>query len=162
LSIDDITQFTNGYAVTKFKNITSDGQQGSDADFPDTDFPMFRLADFHLMAAEAILRNGGDINAATDHFNIVRSRAYGGVGGQINSGDLTLELILDERARELYWECHRRTDLVRFGQFTNGDYLWEWKGNIKEGVQTESFRDVFPIPSSDIAANPNLTQNSGY
>jgi len=71
-------------------------------------------------------------------------------------------MILDERLRELYWECHRRTDLVRFGQFSNGSYLWTWKGGVQEGAPVEGFRDVFPIPASDIGANPNLQQNQGY
>lgn len=162
LSIDDVTQFTNGYAVVKYKNITADGTPGSNNVHPDTDFPMFRLADFYLMASEALLRSGGNVEQATQYFNVVRSRAYGGVGGGISSQDLSLDMILDERARELYWEGHRRTDLVRFGQFTDGDYVWEWKGGIKEGVPTERYRNIFPIPSSDLAANPNLKQNEGY
>ncbi len=161
LEIEDITQFTQGYAVNKFKNINSDGTLGSDTDFPDTDFPMFRLADFYLMAAEAHLRLGNTTDAV-DHFNVVRERAYKGSGGNTNATDISLELILEERARELYWECHRRTDLVRFGQFTDGDYMWAWKGDVQEGAPVESFRNIFPIPSSDIAANPNLDQNPGY
>ncbi len=162
LDIEDVTQFTNGYAVNKFKNVTSDGALGSDTDFPDTDFPVFRLADFYLMAAEAIMRAGGDKQQATDYFNEVRTRAYGSAGGNVSADELDLELLLDERARELYWECHRRTDLVRFGQFSDGDYLWQWKGGVKEGAQVEPHRDIFPIPSSDIAANLNLVQNPGY
>ena len=162
LSIEDITQFTNGYAITKFKNINSDGTPGSNLEHPDTDFPVFRLADFYLMAAEAIVRGGGDLGRATEYFNAVRARGFGGIGGTISSANLDLDIILDERARELYWEGHRRTDLIRFGQFSDGNYHWEWKGGVQEGRATESFRDVFPIPSSDIAANPNLTQNEGY
>ncbi|RMF26960.1 MAG: RagB/SusD family nutrient uptake outer membrane protein, partial [Bacteroidetes bacterium] len=71
LEIEDISQFTEGYAVTKFKNITSDGQTGSDLTFPDTDFPLFRLADAYLMYAEAVLRggSGGDLNTALDYVN---------------------------------------------------------------------------------------------
>ena len=99
---------------------------------------------------------------ATEYFNAVRARGFGGIGGTISSANLDLDIILDERARELYWEGHRRTDLIRFGQFSDGNYHWEWKGGVQEGRATESFRDVFPIPSSDIAANPNLTQNEGY
>jgi len=162
LDIADITQFTNGYAVNKFKNITSSGEPGSDTDFPDTDFPVFRLADIYLMAAEATIRSGGDQNQAANYFNMVRTRAYKSAGGNVSPGDLDLDLILDERARELYWECHRRTDLVRFGQFTDGEYLWQWKGGVFEGAQVPAFRNVYPIPSSDVAANPNLIQNEGY
>lgn len=162
LDIDDVAIFTEGYAINKFKNVTSDGTQGSDTDFPDTDFPMFRLADVYLMASEAILRDGGNKQQALDYFNAVRSRAYGGYGGEISLDDLDLDMILDERARELYWECHRRTDLIRFGKFTNDLYLWAWKGGVKEGAAVEDFRILFPIPSADLGANPNLEQNEGY
>ncbi len=163
LDINDVTLFTEGYAINKFRNVTSDGIPGSDSDFPDTDFPMFRLADFYLMAAESILRSGGDINLATDYYNTVVTRAFqGGTVANVTPDQLTLDLILDERARELYWECHRRTDLIRFGRFSQSDYLWQWKGGVMEGRSVEPFRDIYPIPSSDIGANPNLDQNEGY
>lgn len=162
IDIHDLTLFTDGYAIRKFKNVTSDGKPGSDTDFPDTDFPMFRLGDVLLMASEAILRGGGDRGLALDYFNQVRTRAYQSTGGDIADADLNLQAILDERARELYWECHRRTDLVRFGQYSQTDYLWAWKGGVIEGRSVESYRDVFPLPTSDIGANPNLVQNPGY
>jgi len=162
LDIEEITTFNDGYAVTKFKNINSDGSPGSDTDFPDTDFPMFRLADVYLMAAEAILRSNGDVATATNYVNQLRERAYKGSGGNVSPSNLNLEYIIEERARELYWECHRRTDLVRFNLLTTSDYLWDWKGGIKEGRAVEDFRNVYPIPSSDINANPNLQQNPGY
>lgn len=78
------------------------------------------------------------------------------------TGQAGLDLILDERARELYWEGHRRTDLIRFGKFTGGSYLWPWKGNAKDGVSTASKYNLFPIPTNDLGANPNLKQNDGY
>lgn len=162
LEINDVSLFTDGYAVNKFKNVTSTGQQGSDTDFPDTDFPMFRLADVLLMASEAIVRDGGNASTAADYFNQVRTRAFGSSAGNVAAGELDLELILNERARELYWECHRRTDLIRFNSFSQSNYLWEWKGGVKEGKSVEAFRDIYPIPSSDLGANPNLIQNAGY
>ncbi len=163
LDIEDVVEFTEGYAVTKFKNVTSDGLPGSNLDFPDTDFPMFRLGDVYLMAAESILRGAnGSQEEALGYFNALRERAYSTTSGNITADALDLDVILDERAKELYWECHRRTDLVRFGQFTDGDYLWQWKGNVMEGAKTEPFRNIFPIPSNDLAANPGLQQNPGY
>jgi len=163
-SYQDISNFTFGYAVTKFKNITSDGRQGSNADFPDTDFPMFRLGDVYLMAAEAVLRGatGSSLGQATEYFNAVRTRAYSGSAGNVLPNELTLELIIDERARELYWECHRRTDLVRFDMLTTNKYLWQWKGGEKDGRAVDSKYNIFPIPAADLSANPNLKQNSGY
>jgi SusD family len=164
IDIDDLTLFTEGYAISKFKNVTSTGQGGSDTDFPDTDFPMFRLADAYLMASEAILRGagGGDKNKAVQYFNVVRERAFTGASGNYTAANLNLDVMLDERARELYWECHRRTDLIRFGKFTDGNYLWAWKGGVKEGKTVPAFRNIYPIPSSDLGANTNLTQNPGY
>ena len=164
LDIDDLTLANQGYAVQKFKNITSTGQPGSDTDFPDTDFPMFRLADVYLMASEAILRGagGGDKVKAAQYFNAVRTRAYTGTSGNYAPNALTLEVMLDERARELYWECHRRTDLIRFGQFSDGSYKWQWKGGVKEGAIVPSYRNIFHIPNQDIGVNPGLLQNPGY
>jgi len=163
LDVPDPFEFTNGYAVTKFKNITSDGAVGSDLTFPDTDFPLFRLADVYLMYAEAVLRGGGGTESlALEYINDLRTRAYGDDGGNITADELTLDFIIDERARELYWEAQRRTDLIRFGLFTGGDYVWPWKGNVQEGTATDSKYNLMPIPSSDMGANPNLTQNPGY
>ncbi len=160
--IPDIAEFTNGYAVTKWKNLTSDGQQGADPAFVDTDFPMFRLAEMHLIYAEAVLRGGGNTAAAVGYINDLRQRAFGDDSGNISESDLTLDFIIDERARELYWEGHRRTDLIRYNQYTTGDYTWAWKGQIQEGAATDTDYRLYPLPASDINANPNLQQNPGY
>lgn len=166
LEINNIATFTEGYAVTKFKNVTSAGDAGSDqsGNYPDTDFPMFRLADVYLMYAEAVLRGGvgGDRSTALSYINQLRERAYGSTAGNISDSQLTLNFILSERGRELYWEGHRRTDLIRFNRFTTGDYTWAWKGGVQEGRQVESFRTLYPLPTSDLSANPNLDQNNGY
>ncbi len=165
--INDLFTFTDGYPIVKFKNVSSTGQVGSDKDgnHPDTDFPMFRLADIYLMYAEAVLRGGtgGDQATALQYVNQIRQRAYNGkTTGNITSSELNLDFILNERARELKWEGHRRTDLIRFGRFVTGSYLWPWKGGVKEGKQVDEFRRLFPIPLTDINANPNLEQNPGY
>ena len=80
---------------------------------------------------------------------------------QIGGSDLSLDFILDERARELYWEAHRRTDLIRFNQFTENG-IWPWKGDVPQGATTQSYRDLMPIPASDLGVNTNLEQNPGY
>lgn len=164
LEIEDPFTFTDGYAVEKFRNVDVNGNQGSDAggDFVDVDFPMFRLADAYLMYAEIFLRGGGgSASQAAEYVNMLRERAYGSPAGNITATDLTLDFVLDERSRELHWEAHRRTDLIRFGQFTTSG-IWPWKGGVKEGKTTEAFRDIYPIPSTDIIANPLLKQNEGY
>lgn len=164
LEIADISQFTEGYAVGKFKNVNADGSAAKDKTFVDTDFPMFRLTDAHLMYAEAVLRRDGSADqTALDAVNAVRQRAYNGSTlGNITASELTLDFILDERVRELLWEGHRRTDLVRFGQFTDGSYLWPWKGGVANGTVVDGCRDIYPIPSQDLNANPSLNQNDCY
>ena len=168
LAIPDLTIFTNGYAVTKWKNVTSTGQAGSDpgGTFVDTDFPLFRLGEVYLMYAEAVLRGGqgGTQAQALTYVNALRDRAYGDQSGRVTAADLTTpDFILNERGRELYWEASRRTDLVRFGKFTSGSYLWPWKGGVSQAGQgVGDYRTIFPLPSTDLIANPTLTQNPGY
>lgn len=166
LEINDIGIFTEGYAITKFRNRKLNGDP-SDSDqqtFVDTDWPMFRLADAYLMYAEAVLRGGtgGSRSTALNLVNELRERAFGDTSGNITDADFTLDLILDERARELFWEGHRRTDLIRFGKFTGGAYLWPWKGKVKEGAASGAFRDLFPIPATELSVNPKLEQNPEY
>ena len=162
VEIDDIGVFEQGIAVPKFTNTNMSGEAGSDPTHVDTDYPMFRLGDAYLMYAEATLRGGGgNMDLALEYINNLRERAYGNSDGNISMADLNLDFILDERSRELYWEGTRRIDLVRFGQYSEQG-IWPWKGNVKEGRLTEDFRDVFPIPASDLLANPNLKQNEGY
>jgi hypothetical protein len=101
---------------------------------------------------------------ALGYVNAIRTRsgdvADGKAAGAV--GSIDLDFILDERARELYWEGHRRTDLIRFGKYTGTTYLWPFKGGVKEGASIPDFRKIFPIPAADLATNPNLKQNSGY
>ncbi|HEY8915296.1 MAG TPA: RagB/SusD family nutrient uptake outer membrane protein [Chitinophaga sp.] len=166
LEINDIFTFTDGYAIGKYRNVSSTGVHGSDqtGDFPDTDYPMFRLADVYLMYAEAVVRGGTGGSAATalQYVNSLRARAYGNTSGNITQPQLTQDFILAERGRELFWEGQRRTDLIRFGKFTGSSYLWPWKGNVKEGKAVDDYRTLYPIPAADRTANPNLQQNTGY
>lgn len=162
--IASLTEFTNGYAVPKYKNITSTGDPGSDETFADIDYPMFRLGDAYLMYAEAVLRNGsgGNIGTALDLVNDLRERAYGDASGNITSNQLDLDFLLSERARELYWEGHRRVDLIRFEKYTSSEYVWAWKGGAIDGGAFDDYLKIFPIPFSDLNVNPNLDQNPGY
>ncbi|POY36085.1 RagB/SusD family nutrient uptake outer membrane protein [Solitalea longa] len=164
LEIDHPNQFQEGYLCTKYRNVTSTNQPGQNGTFVDTDFPLFRLADVYLMYAEAVKRGGagGDLATAVSLVNKIRERAYGNTSGNITAANLTLDFLLDERGRELYWECHRRTDLIRFDKFTGSAYLWDWKGNVKAGAATDAHFNLFPIPAADMAINTNLVQNTGY
>ena len=67
-----------------------------------------------------------------------------------------------ERARELMWEGHRRTDLVRYGLYTGSDYLWNYKGGSPQGQAFADHMVLFPIPASELASNKNLVQTDGY
>ena len=164
LDIFSLTTFTDGYAVTKYKNITRTGGNGSNLTWTDIDFPVFRLSEMYLIYAEAVLRGGtgGDATTALGYINLMRVRAYTNATGNITSGQLTLDFILDERARELYWEGFRRSDLVRYNKFVENTYLWPWKGGVAAGTAVGANRKIYPLPSSDVVANPNLVQNPGY
>ncbi len=161
LDIASIADEKQGYAVTKWTNKKSDGTSGSDGSGTnvDTDFPLFRLADAYLMYAELAVNGQGSKTTAKDYVNKLRARATAPL---IIESDLTSDFILKERSRELFWECQRRTDLIRFGKFSGGSYLWQWKGNAQNGTSISSHLDVFPIPTSSMSANPNLKQNPNY
>ncbi len=167
---------TEGWSVYKYTNLNSDGSAGKNKTFPDTDFPMFRLADVYLMYAEATARGGaGSMATAVGYINDLRERGYGDTTHSIDEAWLTASApvggssssvkfgnILNERSRELYWEGTRRTDLIRFDLFTTSDYLWAEKGGIIAGVGVDKRYNVFPIPQTDMGVNSNLVQNPGY
>lgn len=160
LEIDDISDFTNGMAYVKFRNVNHDGSAAKFDGFVDVDFPVYRYADALLMRAECGVRlKGGSDADALAAFKKVRERA-----GLSTPSSLTLNDIIDERARELALEGWRRSDLIRFGMFTGDKYVWAWKGGVKEGKGVDSHFDLFPLPYNDIQANDNLKphQNPGY
>ncbi len=163
-NINDVSVFAQGLAVTKFRNVDRSGAvaPSNDGAQSSVDFPLFRLADAYLMYAEAVLRGGagGNMGTALTYVNRLRERAYGNSSGNVSS--ISLDFILNERAREFYWEAYRRTDLIRFGRYTSADYLWPYKGGSPGGTSVADYRTIFPLPASDVIANPNLTQNSGY
>lgn len=156
----DYKQWTNGYPSTKFRN-SNFGVSSTPTDFSGTDFPLFRLSDAYLMYAECVVRgaSGGSTTQALTYVNNIRLRSN---ATTVSAGDLTLDFILDERGRELMFEGHRRTDLIRFNKFTGGSYLWPWKGGVVNGASIPATYKLFPIPLLALQANPNLTQNPGY
>jgi hypothetical protein len=156
--IVDIFTFTSGgYKSVKFTNVNHDGSAASATGHVDTDWPLFRVADAHLMLAECAARGKADNAKGLASLNAVRERA-----GLAAVSSFTAQDVLDERSRELMWEGSRRTDLVRFGQFTTDAYLWEYKGSLKDGQAVAEHRNLFPLPPADVNANANLTQNAGY
>ncbi|RNL52133.1 RagB/SusD family nutrient uptake outer membrane protein [Pedobacter jejuensis] len=113
---------------------------------PDNDWVYFRYSDVLLMKAEAQLRTSQTAQALA-LVNSLRT-----VRGASTLTALTLDVLLDERGRELYWESFRRQDLIRFGKF-----LAAWQ----EKPASEAKYLVFPIPDNQLG-NPNLIQNPGY
>lgn len=163
LDVEDPSVSSQGYGVVKFTNLKDDGSYKTDEGLVSTDFPMIRLADVYLMYAEAVLRGGGgSVQEAITLVNGIRRRAYGNDSGAITQAQLTLDFILAERGRELFWECTRRTDLIRFGRFTGNAYTWQWKGGVMDGRSVDAKFNLYPIPTTDMSANPNLIQNPGY
>ena len=165
LVVETPTEYTSGYAVGKYRNTYSNGGNPHNSKFVDTDYFLMRSAEAYLIAAEADARLNGGVTTATGkgYIDAIRQRA--------NNKDLkasyNLNQILDERARELYYEGFRRTDLIRYGYYggeKSGEYLWEWKGGIKNGQAIAAYLNVFAIPAEDVNSNPNLKgkQNTGY
>lgn len=136
------------------------------------DFPIYRYSDVLLMKAEALWRMSGDgaNGEALGLVNQIRARAgmpdlttldgcisfkdgYDpndpmACGDPVAGGEL-----YNERGREMFFECHRRTDMVRFGLYD--DEWWEKPA-------TEDYLSIFPIPRNQLDANTNLQQNPGY
>lgn len=169
-NIEIVNRATDGFYVTKFRNVNRDGSLGFQLQDLGVgiDMPLFRLAEQYFIYAEAVVRGGtgGDMTTALSYINKIRGRAYANdpnsTSGNISSGQLTLNFLLDERGREFYWEGFRRTDLIRFNRFVEGSYLWPWKGNVANGTGVDAKYKVFPIPASEINSNNNLVQNPGY
>lgn len=166
--LDAVDNQSNGYFVEKWTNLTDEGVAASNTvdGGANTDFPVFRLADVYLMLAESVIRGGegSSTTTALGYVNELRQRAFGdqyATAGVVRAAELTADFILDERARELYWECVRRTDLIRYGRFTTSSYLWQWKGKVMDGAAVNSKYNIYPIPSTDLTANPNL-YNENY
>ena len=162
LDNEDVGLFTNGFAIGKFNNFTTDGSATSDASgtFGDMDVYLMRVAEAYLNYAEAEVRLHGVTQDAVDKINALRNRAH---AKRFTTSTLTLDEILNEWSREFYFEGRRRVDLIRFGKFGgNNDYNWTWKGGTKAGRQFDANRNVFAIPSDDLIANKNLQQNPGY
>ncbi|MEO8771601.1 MAG: RagB/SusD family nutrient uptake outer membrane protein [Ferruginibacter sp.] len=159
---------TAGYSSTKFRNVTRSGDIAPRIDasrnFSSVDMPIFRLAEIYLIYAEAVVRGGtgGDNTTALGYLQQLAVRGRPADPNASSFPQLTLQYILDERGRELFWEGHRRTDLIRYGQFTTAAYLWAWKGGIASGTAVDSKYNLYPIPSDDLASNPGLVQNPGY
>ncbi len=159
---EKVSEFTDGLAINKFSSQRSDNGPTNDTKFTDNDIMIMRLAEAYLNFAEAEARASNSNvtkTQGTAYINELRERA----NNPKQLGSYTLDEVLDERSRELYFEGLRRTDLIRYGYYGgSSQYLWQWKGGAKEGTQFGSYRNLFPIPAIELGANTNLRQNPGY
>ena len=157
-TMDKEDEFTNGYGYVKFLNTHADGTEAHNSEHTDYDFPLFRLAEAYLTYAEADARlNGGFVSSTgLNYIKALRTRAH----ADANLAGFSLSEIEDEWSREFGFEGRRRMDMVRFGNFTGSRRVW--LGGTAAGATLASYRNVFPLPSSDLIANPNLKQNTGY
>lgn len=154
--------FLNGWSCLKFNNIPHKMDQDSylataaSKAYSDIDFPMIRLGEIYLIYAEACM-NLGQANTALPKVQDLAARA-----GVTAPTSITQEWLIEERARELMWEGHRRTDLIRYGKFTSSSFLWTYKGGSFSGQGFDDHMKIFAIPASELASNPELHQNPGY
>lgn len=158
----DNTKTETGWRCWKFSGRFSNGTVNTQS-FSSMDFPIFRLAEMYLIYAEADARQNGGVVKSTEAKNYIKAlRDRAGV--QMPADDaLTLDWLLDERARELMLEGHRRTDLIRYGYYTSMSFPWPYKGGIKDGkVNLPDWRCLFPINEADIEANGKIHPNPGY
>ena len=159
---DALYVFLNGWSCLKFNNIPHDMDNDSflataaSKAYADIDFPMIRLGEIYLIYAEACM-NLGQANTAMPKLRELSERA-----GVQAPTSITTDFLLEERARELMWEGHRRTDLIRYGKFTSSSFLWTYKGGSFSGQGFDDYMKIFAIPASELAANPELHQNPGY
>ncbi len=160
LSVFPNDGFDHGITTPKWNNNYSNGGTPHDAGDVDIDYFLLRVAEAYLNAAEAALQTGNS-GKAKEYMDAIRNRAHAAT-----RSSYTLDDVLDERAREFYFEGIRRPDLIRFNKFGGTDvaYGWEGKGGNEgyTGAAFEKYLNVYPIPSSEVMANSNLTQIDGY
>jgi hypothetical protein len=160
LSVYPNDGFASGIVTPKWNNNYSNGGTPHDNENVDIDFYLLRVAEAYLNAAEAAL-HVGDTGKAKTYMDAIRNRAHANT-----QSIYTLNDVLDERAREMYFEGIRRPDLIRNNSFGGVDVTYGWQGKGSNegytGAPFEKYKNVYPIPSSEVMANSNLTQIDGY
>lgn len=156
---DNLNTFLNGWSCIKFNNVPHDmdavdyAATAATKNFSDIDWPLIRLGEIHLIYAEACMHAGGNASA--------QIKALADRAGVAAPSTIDEDFLMAERARELMWEGHRRTDLIRYNKWISG-YNWTYKGGNFGGQDLPSHFNVFPVPSTELATNLDLQQNPGY
>ena len=158
----DLYVYLNGWSCFKFNNTPSDQTieefktTAKSKAFSDIDYPMIRLGEIYLIYAEACMHTGSEGEG------LKMLKALSDRAGVTGPTAITEDYLIAERARELMWEGHRRTDLIRYKKFHSDDFLWPYKGGSNQGQGFDAHMDIFSIPPTELAANPELKQNPGY
>ena len=156
---DNLNTFLNGWSCIKFNNVPHDKDAvdyasiAATKNFSDIDWPLIRLGEIHLIYAEACMHAGGNASA--------QIKALADRAGVAAPKTIDEDFLMAERARELMWEAHRRTDLIRYGKWISG-YNWTYKGGNFGGQDLPEHFVLFPVPSTELATNLDLQQNPGY
>lgn len=155
-------KFSYGLECHKFTNVHTTDSIDKSYDgvfFADTDIPLLRKAEAYLIYAEADARLNGDNCSAMGlaAYNTIRQRAHATAASSVSLDD-----ICDEWGREFYGEARRHSDLVRFGKYAGGGYVWPWKGGSYGGTDIDSHYNLYPLPTSVMQTNKDYTQNPGY
>ena len=160
---DELYSFMNGWSCIKYNNIPHDQTDESFLstsalrNYGDVDYPMIRLGEIYLIYAEACMHLQQE-DDAMPYVEELSARA-----GVSAPETITEDFLVAERARELMWEGHRRTDLIRYGLFHTDEYLWPYKGGDDfAGQAFPAYKCVFALPQTELAVNPYLEQNPGY
>ena len=162
--------FMQGWGCWKFNNIPHNESDlefwertGSLDKVTNIDYPLIRLGEIHLIYAEACVRLG---QGATAQAKVNELAARAGVALENYPAawsDEAMKWFREERARELFWEGHRRTDLIRYNSYCEDSYLWPFKGgDAKTGKAFPEYKKLFAIPVSQLLANPELKNPVGY
>ena len=169
-SHDEVINFLYGWGCWKFNNVPHNmtpeefSATAANESFVDIDYPVVRLGEIYLIYAEACLRLG-DGTPAQEYMAKLASRAGVDYGfDKLTSWNTEArDWFVAERARELMWEACRRTDLIRYDLFSSAEYLWPFKGGESPvGQYFPKYKELFAIPASQIAANPDLKNPTGY
>ena len=145
--------FSDGFPYQKFTNVRSNGTSPVSSKFADTDFPLMRLGEAYLIAAEADARLNGSATSmqGTQYINMLRNRA----NATTSTAGYSLSDICDEWSREMGYEAVRRTTLIRFGRFGGQtDYSWAWKGGSYDGTAFDAGMNTYPIPAVEVGSTP--------
>ncbi|HAX15528.1 MAG TPA: RagB/SusD family nutrient uptake outer membrane protein, partial [Leeuwenhoekiella sp.] len=131
-----------------------------DPNYLEGDYVVYRLTELYFNKAEALMRlnNGNATQEAVDLINASKVRYFTSddwADEAYTTTSLTMSELLIERGREFIFEGKRRTDLIRFGEFTTGSW-WDHEPSGDLNLT------IYPIPYRQLQANPNLVQNPGY